>query len=102
MEKLIDLKAYPIQEVLPLLLKDKTTKKNIIWATDTYKDYVRNYQDQDPMFILEICNHAEAILPRIAKTSRDQAARTRKKAEVFTPVWLCCQMNNYLDEDLFG
>ena len=39
MEKLIDLKAYPIQEVLPLLLKDKTTKKNIIWATDTYKDY---------------------------------------------------------------
>lgn len=102
MEKLIDLKAYPVQGVLPLLLKDKTTKKNIIWATDTYKDYGRNYQDQDPMFILDVCNHAEAILPRIAKTSEDQAARTRKKAEVFTPVWLCCQMNNYLDEDWFG
>ena len=30
----IDLTAYPIKEVLPLLIRDKTTKENIIFAED--------------------------------------------------------------------
>ena len=42
------------------------------------------------------------IRPRIEKNLEEQQLRTKKKAEVFTPAWLCNQMNNYLDEDWFG
>ena len=36
MSELINLKEYPVKNVLSLLLKDKTTKKNIIFTTDAY------------------------------------------------------------------
>ena len=36
MSKLIDLTTYPIRNVLSILLQDKTTKKNIIWATEIF------------------------------------------------------------------
>ena len=34
MEKLIDFECYSVKKALKVLLKDKSTKKNIIWATD--------------------------------------------------------------------
>ncbi len=34
MEKLIDFESYPMNKALKVLLQDKSTKKNIIWATD--------------------------------------------------------------------
>ena len=34
MEQLIDFRAPEVQAVLDTLLKDKSTGKNIIWATD--------------------------------------------------------------------
>ena len=43
MGKLIDIQTYPIKDVLDLLLKDKTTKGNIIWATDTYEELGSGY-----------------------------------------------------------
>ena len=47
MEKLIDIGSEPILSLLKLLLQDKTTKKNIIWATDTYiLLWKKNYQGQ--------------------------------------------------------
>lgn len=103
MSELIDVTAYPVKEVLPILLMDKSTKKNIIWATDAYADYGLGFDDK---------NHIEAKLftgenafilrPRISKTLAEQQERTRKKAEVMTPVWLCNKMNNYADEQWFG
>ena len=36
MDKLINLNTYPVSENLKALLKDKTTKKNIIFATSVY------------------------------------------------------------------
>ena len=33
---LIDLNDPNVSLVLPLLLKDKTTKRNILWATESY------------------------------------------------------------------
>lgn len=38
MEKLIDINAYPIRTTLKILLQDKTTRQNIIWATDAYAE----------------------------------------------------------------
>ena len=36
-QKLIRLDKYPVANVLDKILQDKTTKKNIIFATDAYK-----------------------------------------------------------------
>lgn len=102
MSKLIDITSYPVRKVLPLLLKDKTTKQNIIWATDTYAEYGEGFQDRQQITVELLMEHPDIIKPRIAKSLEDQQARTRKKAEVFTPVWLCNQMNNYCDEEWFG
>ena len=46
MEKLIDISSYPVANVLDLLLQDKSTKKNIIWATDTYEELGEGFTDK--------------------------------------------------------
>ena len=100
MAELIDLNNAYVQSLLPMLLSDKTTRKNIVFATDSYAD-------QGEYFGLT-CEITENLLPlmdlkpRILKSQEEQALRTRKKAEVFTPAWLCCKMNNHLDEEWFG
>jgi hypothetical protein len=100
-KKLIDITAYPIRDVLPILLQDKTTKKNIIWATETYADYGVHEKDQMTTVYL-LGPDAVKIEPRIFKAETTQIKRTRSKAEVFTPAWLCNEMNNYCDSDWFG
>jgi hypothetical protein len=102
MPKLIDITGTPVIEVLDLLLQDKSTKKNIIWATDTYEDLGHGFTDKEQIDRDLLLQHAEIIKPRIEKSIKDQQARTRKKAEVFTPVWLCNEMNNYCDKEWFG
>ena len=42
------------------------------------------------------------IQPRVTKTLEEQVERTKRKAEVFTPSWLCNRMNNHCDEERFG
>ena len=93
-----------LYNVLAELLKDNTTNKNIVWATDTYKEYGNAYHKEQQMFPDFQLNllYDGIMLPRIQKTQKDQKARTKKKAEVFTPSWICNKMNNYCDEDWFG
>ena len=102
MEKLIDICSYPVANVLDLLLQDKSTKKNIIWATDTYEEFGEGFTDKVQMNVNSLLRRADIIRPRIQKSQEAQAQRTRKKAEVFTPAWLCNLMNNHCDEDWFG
>ncbi len=97
-------------EILALLLKDRTTKKNIIWACDSYvKAYGEAYRAEceilpnlltprDP----RTGERKELIQSRTKKTKEEQKNRTRKKAEVFTPSWLCNEMLNNCDEVWFG
>ena len=102
MNDLIDITLSPIREHLHILLEDKTTKKTIIWATDSYQSLGKEYQDNmhmDPGRVLEA---AHVMKPRIQKTVEDQTARTRKRAEVFTPSYIVNRMNNDIDEDWFG
>jgi type II restriction enzyme len=101
-EKLIDISSYPVANVLDLLLADKTTKKNIICATDTYEEYGEGFTDKVQMDANGLLRRTDIIRPRIQKSLEAQAQRTRKKAEVFTPAWLCNRMNNNCDEDWFG
>ena len=101
-EKLIDIGSYPVVNVLDLLLQDKSTKKNIIWATDTYEELGEDFTDKVQMNAHSFLRRPDLIRPRIQKSQEAQEQRTRKKAEVFTPAWLCNQMNNYCDDDWFG
>ena len=85
MGKLIDLDAYPVRSTLKILLQDKTTKQNIIWATDAYKDAV-GAVDTDQIQLSHLIGMDPILLqPRISKAAEEQQERTRKKAEVFTP-----------------
>lgn len=95
MEKLIDISSYPVVNVLDLLLQDKSTKKNIIWATDTYDELGEGFTDKVQINANALLQRPDLIRPRIQKSQEAQAQRTRKKAEVFTPAWLCNQMNNF-------
>lgn len=92
-----------IHKIIPKLLKDKTTGKNIIWATNTYQPYGSEYEKQNQMNAnLSIKLIKDGIMiPRIMKTKEQQDERTKGKAEVFTPSWLCNKMNNYCDEQWF-
>lgn len=102
MEKLIDITSDLIAPFLEELLKDKSTKKNIIWATDSYQSLGEGFADTDEIKKIRLLQHTEVIKPRIQKSLEAQQARTRKRAEVFTPAWICNMMNNYCDEAWFG
>ena len=102
MDKLIDIGSNLIVSLLDLLLQDKSTKKNMIWATDTYEELGDGFTDKEQMDRTLLLQYADMIKPRIQKSQEEQASRTRKKAEVFTPTWLCNCMNNYCDQEWFG
>lgn len=92
-----------VHKYLPSLLLDKTTNKNIVWGTDAYEQYGAYYKKDRQIFLdFSISLIQEGVLlPRVQKTKEIQKERTKKKAEVFTPSWLCNKMNNYCDEDWF-
>ena len=85
-EKLIDISSYPVVNVLDLLLQDKSTKKNIIWATDTYEELGEDFTDKVQIHARSLLRRTDLIRPRIQKSQEAQEQRTRKKAEVFTPI----------------
>lgn len=92
---------YPIS-VLETLLKDRTTERNIIWADDEYEALGSGYMGDDEITIDRITGLRSGVIkPRIAKERERQSMRTRNRAEVFTPSWLCNQMNNHFDEEWF-
>lgn len=103
MDKLIDLNAYPVNKQLKALLKDKTTKKNIIFATSVYSSQGRPIKETEQITV-EILKKftQDEIQPRVLKNREQQQERTRAKAEVFTPSWICNKMNNHCDEEWFG
>lgn len=103
----VDIKENKIlkidSELLAILLKDKTTGKNILWATDNYRKYGEKYNaDQQIKIDLITGHHGSIIRPRVAKSKTEQQQRIRQKAEVFTPSWVCNLQNNLVDEVWFG
>lgn len=89
--------------ILETLLCDRTTGRNIIWADDDYEALGDGYMGDDEITVEKITGtNSGVIKPRIAKERERQSQRTKSRAEVFTPSWLCNQMNNDLDEAWFG
>ena len=107
LEKKIDILEDDIADISPeilrLLLKDKTTKKNILWCTKDYEAYGYEFNERAEMKVELITGvYFNVIQPRAAKSKEVQERRIRKRAEVFTPSWICNEQNNQVDEAWFG
>ena len=102
MGTLIRLDDSSVWPVLPILLQDRTMKRNIIWATGSYAALGEYYRDSGQITAIALQRMGkDSIQPRILKAQEEQLQRTRKHGEVQTPAWLCCRMNDYLDETWF-
>lgn len=90
MGTLIDFSDPCLRTFLPVLLQDHTTGKNIIWATDPPPELGVDFADE---ITLEQLGKVQ-LVPRVQKRLADQKKRTSKKAEVFTPTWVCKKMTD--------
>lgn len=91
---------------------DLTKVVNIFWATSDYEDSILNedgkvmkdgYRYDDEIKPENITGQFRRIvMPRVLKDKQAQIDRTKDKAEVFTPSWVCNAQNNLIDETWFG
>lgn len=84
--------------LLEILLQDKTTNNNILWATDSYETMGELFVQNAHITIdLVTGKNGSLIQPRAVKSKEEQLLRTRDKAEVFTPLSIVKQMNEACD-----
>lgn len=106
-EKRIDILEDEIAEldprILRLLLKDKTTRGNILWCTKDYESYGVGYEETSQMSVELITGKFSSVIqPRASKSKAIRDMRVKKRAEVFTPSWVCNEQNNQVDDTWFG
>lgn len=95
--------ALLTDEVISTLLQDKTTKHNIIWATNDYANKGISFSFHDEITTELITGkNSKLIVPRVQKHDSLKAHRSKDKAEVFTPAWVCNNQNNQIDNAWFG
>lgn len=91
------------KELLSILLLDHSSNDNIIWATDNYADLGADYAPSSHITIEKITGENTSIIqPRVNKSREIQTLRSKDKAEVFTPSWVCNKQNNLVDDAFFG
>lgn len=91
------------KELLIILLKDHSSGKNIIWATDNYASLGYGFQSHDYITVESVTGYnGNVIKPRVEKSKDEQVNRIKQKAEVFTPSWICNKQNNLIDNAWFG
>ena len=100
-------------QLLELLLKDQSlsspeSNSYISWATDDYSVTDADKTGDNSPFSFnaqitpELVSHQDLIQPRIKKHPSMQTSRSKNRAEVFTPAWICNAQNNLVDEQWFG
>lgn len=107
MDNKVDIKENYIYKLddslLEILLRDNSSNKNIIWATDNYRERGDGYYEFDQMTVRAITGRNGLVIkPRVEKSQREQSKRIKDKAEVFTPSWVCNAQNNLIDNAWFG
>lgn len=100
----IQIPAEPFQRLqekglLDSLLVDRTTRRSIFWATDTYAALGAGFRKIDPIRPELIVGRYDELMD-IRRDSR--LTRTRKHGEVFTPFSVCKLMCNYANKTLRG
>lgn len=108
----IDISEDNLLELSPILintlLKDHTTsradcQRNIFWATNDYGHLGPGFEYHSPILPELITGkYGMVIQPRVLKSRQAQKERSREKAEVFTPSWICNAQNNLIDNAWFG
>jgi hypothetical protein len=84
--------------LLEILLQDKTTGNNILWATDSYDSNGHLFAPTANITADLITGMLGSLIqPRALKSKTEQLYRTRDKAEVFTPLTIVKQMNEACD-----
>lgn len=95
------IEKYP--NILEILLCDRTTEKNIFWATDNYEHLGDSYKFSSEILFDSITGeNGNIIMPRVHKDKVLQLSRSKEMAEVFTPSWICNAQNNTVDNAWFG
>lgn len=91
------------------LLSDRTARKKegertrIIWATDVYESHGKGYGAGEEMTLASLTlPGAPEIRPMAVRREEEKKERVKKRAEVFTPSWVCNLQNNLVDEAWFG
>ena len=79
-----EIKIYELNHViLDLLLADKSSKRNILWATKDYLSYGNLYDEHCQIMPEQITyDNLNVIQPRVLKEKDKQTSRTKGKAEV--------------------
>jgi len=94
---------YEYPNVLEILLSDRTTNKNIIWATNNYSDLGEGYQFSSQITTELITGkNNKIIMPRVLKNEYLQKSRVKEMAEVYTPSWVCNAQINAIDDSWFN
>ena len=89
--------------ILDRLLCDKTTGRNILWATDAYAELGQRYERNEEIAPELITGASLGVIKtRARKAFEQQTERTRHRAEVFTPLWIVRKMCDHADEAWFG
>lgn len=112
-QNIIDIREDDIRrrspELLATLLKDHTMSRakgvecNIFWATSDYEQLGDGFRYDDQILPENITGaHGRVVQPRTCKDRETQISRSRDKAEVFTPSWICNAQNNLIDNAWFG
>jgi len=75
------------------------TVSSAIWATDNYEELGHGFSTTIADTVAQKGQEAlELIVPRKDKAKAIQKKRTKDKAEVFTPSWVCNLQNNLADD----
>ena len=86
--------------LLEILLQDKTISQNILWATDSYQTKGKMFAPNEQITTdLVTGEYGTLIQPRAVKSKKEQIYRTREKAEVFTPLSIVKLMNDSCDNE---
>ena len=75
-KNLVDIEENDIlkydNQLLPILLKDNSSKQNILWATDNYEPIGKGYEFDSPIDIsLTTGSKGDTIRPRVNKTKTE-------------------------------
>ena len=85
-------------DLLSILLQDKTTGNTILWATDSYDSNGHLFASTANITTDLITDALGSLIqPRALKSKTEQLYRTRDKAEVFTPLSIVKQLNDAFD-----
>ncbi|MGK4058441.1 restriction endonuclease [Loigolactobacillus coryniformis] len=105
-----DIRENTIRERMPgildILLIDRTTStskksRNIIWANKNYVKFGSKAYAATAQLLPELVTGSmgDVIRPRALKSKKIQKARTKSKAEVFTPTWIVKKQNDAVEKE---